>query len=308
MKKTNETYKRKIFFGIRLALLIILVNAVFKTALIQRSADKTLSPKSTSGSEYLISVARKGSIGETGKKSESSIQDYSVIFERNLFENPTSSRNTEKELKVRNDSDLEDLTQEELSIALLGTVVGSPGISRAIIEDLETNILSLFKVGDTVGNASIENIERDTVVLLHHGQRKTVHLGAKGSKQYQANKTESMLARNSNRAFERDPQDRAPATVAEKFRYAATMLPKAVIKPYAVDGKIEGLKITGLEEIKYMEDIGLRNGDVIRTVNGHRLTSKQEAFQISRKVRSQAVVSIELMRDNKVKTFSFHLS
>jgi general secretion pathway protein C len=86
------------------------------------------------------------------------------------------------------------------------------------------------------------------------------------------------------------------------------MLPKADIKPYAVDGKIEGLRITGLEDIEHMGDIGLENGDIIRTVNGHRLTSKQEAYQISKKARTQAVVSIELMRDNKTRTFSFHLS
>ena len=308
MKKTSETYKRKIFLIIRLALLIVLAYAVFKTALILRSADETFVSISTAGAESEIPVVGKDSKGELEKISENSIQDYSAIFERNLFGNLTLSMDTEKELKVNDGSDSEDLTKEELSIALLGTVVGSPGISRAVIEDLETNILSLFKVGDTVGNASIENIERDTVVVLHQGQRKTVHLGARGSKRYQANKTQSRLARNSTQTFERDQGDGPPTTVAEKLRYAATMLPKAVIKPYAVGGKVEGLRITGLEEIRYMEDIGLRNGDIIRTVNGHRLTSKQEAFQISRKARSQAVVSIELMRDNKVKTFSFHLS
>lgn len=308
MKKTNETYKRKIFYIIRLALLGVLVYSVFNTALILRSADGKFTLKSAVGAENKDPSAHRSSKVGMEKKSENSIQDYSAIFERNLFENTILSRNTKKELEVNNNSDSENLTQEELHVALLGTVVGSPGISRAIIEDLETNVLSLFKVGDAVGTASIENIERDTVVLLHQGQRKTVHLGAKESKQYQAKNTKSRVTGNFSRPVAKNPQKGPPATVAEKFRYAATMLPRAVIKPYTIDGEIEGLKITGLEDIKYMEDIGLRNGDVIRTVNGHRLTSKQEAFQISRKVRSQTVVSIELMRDNKVRTFSFHLS
>lgn len=308
MKKTRKRYKYKIFWIIRLTLLIVLVYAVFKTAMILRSTDEPFVPKTTVVAESRIPVVRKDLIGEPEKIAKSSVQDYSTIFARNLFGKPTLSMDTEKQLKVDQNSGSEDVTQEELGIALLGTVAGSPGISRAIIEDLETNISSLFKVGDTVGNASIENIKKDAVVVLHQGQRKTVHLGSRESKRYNAIKAEPILARNANQVFRRNPQDRPPTTVAEKLQYAATMLPKAVIKPYTVDGKIEGLKITGLEEIRHMEDIGLRNGDIIRTVNGHGLTSKQEAYQISRKARSQAVVSIELMRDNKIETFSFDLS
>ena len=307
MEKTSQIYKRKIFLIIRLALLIVLVCAVFKTALILRNGDNTLVSESAARADTKIPVACTDSDGEPKESLGNSIRDYSAIFERNLFGHPALSKNVEEEPTVNEDSDPKDRTQEELRIALLGTVAGSPGISRAIIEDLETNISGLFKVGDTVGNASIENIEKDTVVVLHQGQRKTVHLGAKGSKQDQADETKSMVAKNSTPAIEMGRQDGPPKTASEKLRYAATMLPKAVIKPYAVEGEVEGLQITGLEEIRHMEDIGLRNGDVIRTVNGHRLTNKQEAFQISKKARSQAVVSIELMRDNKIKTFSFHL-
>ena len=307
MKKTSETYKRKIFWIIRLALLAVLILAVVRTAVVLQSTDEILGPRSTTGAESQISINPKDSMGEPEKITEGSVNDYSAIFERNLFDNPALSMDTEEEPKADN-TDSEDVTKEELRIALLGTVVGSPGVSRAIIEDLETNILSLMKVGDTIGNASIEEIERDTVVLLHQGQRKTVQLGARGSKGSKAQDVKPVVAKSTTRALKREPQHRPPVTVAEKLRYAAIMLPKANIKPYAVDGKIEGLRITGLEEIEHMEDIGLENGDIIRTVNGHLLTSKQEAYQISKKARTQAVVSIELMRDNKTKTFSFHLS
>lgn len=308
MNKTSCFYKRKIFLFIRLSLLLILGYTVLRTVLILRSEDATFAPNSTAVAESEISVIRKDSIGEPKNLLGSSIQDYSAIFERNLFGPQTLSLEEEKQSKVNNDSDSQDLTTKELGIALLGTVAGSPGISRAIIEDLKTNILSLFKVGDTVGSASIESIEKDTVVLLHEGQRKIVHLGARESRPHEVNNAESILARNPTQKVERVSQDKPPTTVAEKLRYAATMLPKAVIVPYAVDGKIEGLRITGLEKIEHLEDIGLRNGDVIRTVNGHSLASKQEAYQISMKARSQENVRIELMRDNKIETFSFHLS
>jgi type II secretory pathway component PulC len=56
-----------------------------------------------------------------------------------------------------------------------------------------------------------------------------------------------------------------------------------------------------------VEDLGLRDGDVIRAINGHRLSSKQKAFQIAMKARSQAALSVELQRDNKIKKFSLPL-
>jgi type II secretion system protein C len=300
MKKTGVTYKYKVFWIFRLALLLILGCAVLKTVLMLQGADETFVPNSTIGAEHKIQV-------EPAVVSERSLEDYSAIFERDLFGRSAPSMGPEKPQKVDSSSDPNGLNKEELSIALLGTVAGSPEVSRAIIEDVETNILSLYKVGDTVANASIEDIGKNAVVLLHQGQRKTVHLGARESKRRETKNVESVLARNAPRAHERDLKERSYTTFTDKLRHAATMLPEAIIEPYTVDGNIEGLKITGLEDIRPLEELGLRNGDVIRSVNGHRLTSKQKAYQISKKVRSQMVVSIELMRGSRIETFSFDL-
>ena len=65
--------------------------------------------------------------------------------------------------------------------------------------------------------------------------------------------------------------------------------------------------MTDLENIDGAKDLGLREGDVIRAINGQRLDSKQKAFQIAMKARSQATLSVELMRDNEIKTFSLPL-
>jgi len=84
-------------------------------------------------------------------------------------------------------------------------------------------------------------------------------------------------------------------------------LKEATIEPHVIDGQVEGLRIANLENIKEAKELGLKNGDVIRAVNGHRLTSKQKAHQIFKKVRSQAVISLELLRDDETKKLSFDL-
>jgi len=127
-----------------------------------------------------------------------------------------------------------------------------------------------------------------------------LNLGAGESRRHDADSAEPAFAKSGTQARKARRPAKARNAVADRLRDTVVMLPKAVITPYDVDGQVEGLRITGLEEVKHLEELGLRNGDVIRAVNGHRLTSKQKA--------SQAVVNIELLRDNKIRTLSFRLS
>jgi general secretion pathway protein C len=296
----SDAHKRRSFATIRWVLLAVLGYAVIKTVAVVSGGNEVFSPS-------VITGAKSSTHADAACYRPKPSQDHSAIFQRNLFGARASSAVAKEPDAAAEESAPDRPASKEMAIALLGTVAGSREVSRAILEDLKTSALSLVKVGDTVGGASVESIEKDAVVLLAEGRRRTIRLGTAESKRREAGATESALASDSTRRFEGDRQARPPTSIAEKLRYAAAILPKATIEPYAVDGKIEGLKITGLEKIGHLEDIGLQNGDVIRSVNGHRLSSKQEAYQISRKARSQANVSIELMRDNKIETFSFHL-
>jgi len=85
------------------------------------------------------------------------------------------------------------------------------------------------------------------------------------------------------------------------------VLRKATIEPYVRNGRPQGLKITGLEENPLTAMVGLRNGDVIQTVNGQTLTNKQKAFQVIQKAKSQSKLNIQLLRDGKAKELSLDL-
>jgi len=296
-------YKHKVLFVIKLSLVLILGYAVIRTVLMPQHTGEIFVPNSAVGTENITAV-------EPTNFPDIPVEDYSAIVEQDIFGNPTSSLRTNKSLQDHNALGLARSTEEELGIALLGTVAGSPEISRAIIKDIETNVLSLYKTGDTVATAHIESIEKDTVVLLHQGRRKILNLGTSQSRQHEADNTQAASSKYTAQAAETVKAD-SPATsdttVAVKLGDIETILKKAVIEPYAVDGQMEGLKITGLENIRGAKDLGLRNGDVMCAVNGHQLTSKQKTFQIFKKARSQAAMSVELLRDNKIETLSFSL-
>ncbi len=296
-------YKHKALLVIKLALVLILCYVVIRTVLMPQHTGEIFEPSSAVSSENITAV-------EPTSLPDTPVGDYSAIVEQDIFGTPASSLRTNKSLQGDNGVGLALSAEEELGIALLGTVAGSPEISRAIIKDLKTNELGLYKTGDTVATAYIESIEKDVVVLLHQGQRKILELGIRESKRHDAYNAQTALSRNATQAVEINPPAKSHTTVGVKLRNIETMLTKAVIEPYAINGQVEqveGLRITSLENIRGAENLGLKNGDIIRVVNGHRLTSKQKAYQIFKKARSQAAMDIELLRDNETKTLSFSL-
>ena len=297
-------YKHKALFVIKLALVLILGYVVITAVLMPQHTGEIFVPDSAVGTENITAV-------EPTSSPDSPVEDYSAIVEQDIF---GSSSRTKKSLQGDNGVGPALSAEEELGIVLLGTVAGSPEISRAIIKDIKTNELSLYKTGDTVATAHIESIEKDVVVLLHQGQRKILDLGARESaarhpvdKRHDADNAQGALSRNAAQAVVNNPPTESYTTVGDKLSDIEIMLTKAVIEPYTIDNQVDGLKITGLENIRGAEDLGLKNGDIIRTVNGHRLTSKQKAYQIFKKARSQAAMNIELLRDNETKTLSFSL-
>jgi len=299
VKKNYKSYKHKVLSFLKLAMMSILVYAVVKTVTISQNVNEALMPKSAAGNENTAVI-------EPERTPDASVHDYSVIVEKDIF-GSSASLEANKLMQVDNTAGTTSSGEEELGIALLGTVAGSPEISRAIVKDLKTNVLNIYKTGDTIVSASLESIEKDGIVLLHEGQRKKIDLRIKESGKQETVIPEITMAKNATQQFEDQPASKSNPTFADKLRYAASMIPKADVKPHIIDGQVEGLRVTGLEDIQGAEDLGLKNGDVIRTVNGQRLDSKQKAYQISKKVRSQTAMDIELMRDNKIKGFSFSL-
>ncbi|MFH1881513.1 MAG: hypothetical protein ABIL62_02220 [Planctomycetota bacterium] len=95
--------------------------------------------------------------------------------------------------------------------------------------------------------------------------------------------------------------------IRTKAKCVETILKKAVIEPYHINGQIEGLRITGLDKILLARDLLLKSGDIIRAVNGHPLNSKQRAYEIFKKARKLPIMKIELLRDGKTETLLYYL-
>ena len=293
-------YTRKVLSISKLALVLVLIYVIAKTAVPFGNTGKVPAPASAQYKAQELPI-------ET-RSPDLSLDDYAKIAERNLF--GTSSQITGSgEWSLTPDS-VRRSVSEELDLALIGTVSGSTSVARAVIKDLKTNLSGLYKTGQVVGNVRIDGIEANAVILFHNGKTKRLPITSWVSKNKVNNKSvASITTNNPKRNVPRNDPTRAKTTagIQSKIGRVEEVLTKTVIRPHVVDGQTEGLEITGLENLNFANKFGLKNGDVIRTVNGHRLTSKQKAYQVFKKARTQKTVTFELLRNNKYKNISFAL-
>ena len=291
-------YIRKVLIVIKLALVLVLCFVIVRTVIMPQHPAEIFTPVSVVGTENVSANGTENAV-------EASVEDYSAIVERDIFGIADSSPMADKSLP----DIVARSAEEELGLALLGTVCGSMEISRAIIINTKTKMLGMYKTGQNVEDARIRSIEENAVILLHNGQRKKLTLNrTSGHNKNNTQVLSSPAISEADKVASPVLPVKQPLTeIPTMITYIEAMLTKAVIEPYAVNGQVEGLKITGLENIPMAKAFGLKDGDIIREVNGHRLTSKQKALQVFKKARSQPTMSLELLRDGETKELSFAL-
>lgn len=295
-------YIRKVLLAFKLALVLVLSFVIIRMVIMPQHPAGIFTPVSAVGTENI-------SANRAENPAQTAVKDYSVIAAKNIFGGADSSDMENKSLQVKKFDGVIKLAEEELSLELLGTVCGNTAVSRAIIINTKTKLLGMYKTGQNIGDARIKSIEENAVNLLHNGQRKMLILNRTG----RDNKNNTQML--SRAAVSETGESESPVLPVKqsfdetptKITLLETILTSATIEPYLVDDQVEGLKISNLDTIPMAKAFGLKEGDIIRRVNGHRLTSKQKAFQVFKKARSEATVNMDLLSDGETKKLSLTL-
>jgi type II secretion system protein C len=237
--------------------------------------------------------------------------DYATIVQRNLFAAASRGDDSPASPSAAQPPDSAALA-EELGLRLVGTIAGGPATSRAIFQNTKSKVTRPYRIGDTVAAATVTAIQRDTVVLDYRGRSLVVTRcpgttetgGQPGEQGRQKPPEAASLAEGPG-----GPSSSAVVSSSETsgMGYVAEIFRKATIEPYVTKDRTEGLRITGLENLPAAQRYGFRNGDVVQSVNGQPLTSKQKAFQVLAKARTLPKVDIRLLREGKSRELSFKL-
>jgi len=201
---------------------------------------------------------------------------------------------------------------------LFGDIFGTP---TRPLENPESYAHNFDLLDSMVADSAAGNIEKDGPMSYSKDEQKT--MTELGTEQFSdlsrrvsdtagpSDTTETLPIQNngntSDTVITSTPAIQALTKIRTKAKYVETILRKAIIEPYHINGQIEGLRITGLDKILIARDLLLKSGDIIRAVNGHPLNSKRRAYEIFKKARKLPIMKIELLRDGKTETLLYYL-
>jgi len=202
--------------------------------------------------------------------------------------------------------------------ALVGVILFY-AVATAMIAWHRQRIVTPTSVGG--GECAAGNIEKDRPMSYSKDEQKT--MTELGTEQFSdlsrrvsdtaggSDTTETPPIQNngntSDTVITSTPAIQALTKIRTKAKCVETILKKAVIESYHINGQIEGIRITGLDKILLARDLLLKSGDIICAVNGHPLNNKRRAYEIFKKARKLPIMKIELLRDGKTETLLYYL-
>lgn len=171
----------------------------------------------------------------------------------------------------------EDLQETKLPLRLLGTVASDDQVvASAAIENTADRGHQVVRVGYTLEKFSdvvVARIDRGRVVLQNGKQREELLLDEATARTPSVTRSRRPARKTSRRRTlprpSPSPQERLEELVqSQKVRGSASVFSDARILPKYVSGKMMGVELSQIKSDSLFEKIGLKNGDVVTSING----------------------------------------
>lgn len=219
--------------------------------------------------------------------------------------------------------DAASLQRSNLSLELMGTIAGPERVALAVIRAKANQNVDVFRVGDKVFNqATVIKIERMRVVLDRGGQVEVLEIEEEGKPAADGggvSRIESPAPASASPGDSTAPGNLEVREVdQEHFEIdragfesvvsdLAPLLTQARVVPHFEEGKLTGYKIFAIKQGSVYEKIGLRNGDVLVSVNGNVIDDPTKAMQLLTQLKTEDEFKIDLARGGKQMTFRYNL-
>jgi general secretion pathway protein C len=249
----------------------------------------------------VASESRKAS-----RVAQKPLSGYRVIARRDLFETRKSPAATPA---TQSGIDLEDLGQTKLNLKLWGTVTGDPQQSYAVIENTQDRQQNLYRVGDSVQNATLKMILRSKVVLTYNGQDEMLAMEkieqAGVSPRPRASRPSVTTPRTGMRtqrvSLRRNMIDDAMKDVSK-------LMTEIKISPHmGQDGQPSGLAVSNIKPNSIFRRMGLRNGDVLKSVDGQEIRTVDDALKLYESMKSADSLAVQIQRRGRDRTIEYHI-
>ncbi len=188
------------------------------------------------------------------------------------------------------------VTPSRLNAKLLGTVVA--GAHSAAVLQLG-GVQHVFFAGDVIRPGfRLSEVRTDAVIIDHGGRLERIGLEKAASLAATAfsSSAPGPVSRPPSRAPRRIARAISRKRLERDIHDFPRLLSQARVAPYFVDGKANGFVISDIVPGSLYDQAGLKNGDVIRRVNGRAVTSAQQAMAMYQDLQKAPAIDLEVLR------------
>jgi general secretion pathway protein C len=250
------------------------------------------------------------------KPEKRSPSHYAVIHEQDLFHSAKEKVATKKSGGKSKKVLIKEgaLEKTPLQVRLRGTVYREKGHSVAIIEDLKTRKQDLYHVGDMIlGEAKLIAVSRNKVYLERNGKQEILEVYEKTEEKPIEGPAERPPARRSifpGEGIKRLSADRyriPQEDLKDAFENMNQLLTQVRVVPNFKDGEPDGFKLLSIKRGSLIHRAGLRDGDIVKRVNGIEIDSPDKAFEVYEQVKNEPLITVEVLRGGSTKTFRYEV-
>lgn len=218
----------------------------------------------------------------------------------------------------------------DLALNLAGTMVSQEAEwSVAVLHNPATKKTEFARVGDTLlSQAEVTSISRSRVMLMRNGRAECLRPESVRKAAASRPKPPTPAARPTRPATTRpaDPknldeiaQTAIKRTGVNDYSIDKNALdsvlsnPNALqdqapsVAPYYKDGKAAGFRLNGVRSGSVFSSLGIRNGDVIQSVNGQLIDSPQRAMELYQRLRQTGSIELIVERGGRPTTLNYNV-
>lgn len=277
-------YLRLGIIGLIILLFILLVNS-FVSSLF-----------STSGSISKLEedVSRLSTPAEKPVPADKSKKDYSLIAQNKIFGDLAGNRQAAQPTPAAKKA-------TPLNLELIGTFVATGQAPYAIIEDKKKKNQDVFNLKDSVfGEATLVGIYNDRVEVEKDGSIEILRLD--NTPDSTSVETQGGVGQVGENQFIVEE-----AELDKALENLPLLLTQARAVPYFKEGKAVGLRMFAIRSASIFEKIGLRNGDILKSINGNSLGDLSQAMKLFERLKEERSLNLTLERNSEEKEFSYQI-
>jgi general secretion pathway protein C len=182
-----------------------------------------------------------------------------------------------------------------LMLSLIGTFLTQGQEPYAIIEDKKKNDQDMFLIGDSVfEQATLKKIYLDRVEVERNGKLEVLRLD-----EIAGNAGAGIISSGSDDFVVEE------AELDKGLENLPLLLTQARAVPYFKDGRSIGLRLFAIKTGSLYEKVGLKNGDILKTINGNNLGDISQALKLFEQLKQERSINLTLERDKQEREFKY---